>query len=335
MPWSITMSDFNFNVPITRRRVLALGGATAGGLLLAGSPLGGGVAVASPNGRRAIQSAASGGTLPVEQIEAIMQAEGTVMDTVLSIEIEREDLFVTGPEGIPFKPAWEIKHEFHFQPIGDNQALLNGDMALLAEELNPVIDQILANGLVFQAEHQHFFDLSPQVWFIHFRGINAPLQLAKAAAALVSVTTTPLPQHLPDNPTTPLNANALATILGGTAEIGSEGVVTVSIPRADTIVLAGVPLKPEAGAQVTVAFEPLEGGGSQYAAVAPDPGMTASEVNPTIGVLRKEGFAVHCLYNQETDEQPQLYFSHALAVGNAEDLARKVRKAINHMNLDF
>jgi hypothetical protein len=86
---------------------------------------------------------------------------------------------------------------------------------------------------------------------------------------------------------------------------------------------------------VTVAFEPLEGGGSQFAAVAPDPGMTASEVNPTIGVLRKEGFAVHCLYNQETDEQPQLYFSHALAVGNAEDLARKVRKAINHMNLDF
>lgn len=326
------MSNTNFNVPISRRRALALGGAAAGGLLLAGSPFGAGIAAPANGG---VQSASSGGRLPVKRIEEIMQAEGTVMDTVLTIDIDRDDLMVTGPGGIPFKPAWEINHEFYYQPIGVNKAILNGDVALLAEELNPAIDQILAHGLVFQAEHQHFFDLYPQIWFIHFRGVGNPIQLANAAAALVSVTGTPLPQTLPLNPTTPLNADALATILGGTAEIGSEGVVTVSVARKETIILGGVALKPETGVSATIAFEPLEGGGSQYVALAPDLPLIASEINPTIQTLRKEGFVIHCLYNQETDEKPQLYFSHQLAVGNAENLAHKLRRALNHMNLDF
>jgi len=49
--------------------------------------------------------------------------------------------------------------------------------------------------------------------------------------------------------------------------------------------------------------------------------------------LRDAGFVVHCLYNQETAEHPQLYFSHSLATGDAVDRARKVATALDKMNL--
>lgn len=80
----------------------------------------------------------------------------------------------------------------------------------------------------------------------------------------------------------------------------------------------------------TVAFEPL--GGGQRAAVAPDFALMAAEVNSVMRVMRRHGFAIHCLCNQETAEQPQLPFSHQLAVGNALALARKVRRGLDRTN---
>src|ERR1700710_1191946 len=46
-----------------------------------------------------------------------------------------------------------------------------GDVPLKPQELNPFIDALLANDLTFQAMHQHYFDLRPMYWFIHFRGV--------------------------------------------------------------------------------------------------------------------------------------------------------------------
>lgn len=80
----------------------------------------------------------------------------------------------------------------------------------------------------------------------------------------------------------------------------------------------------------TVAFQPL--GGGQHAAVAPDFALLAAEVDPVVRLMRRQGFAIHCLYSQETAELPQLYFSHQLAVGDALDLARKVRRGLDRTN---
>ena len=49
-------------------------------------------------------------------------------------------------------------------------AFFNGDLALKPEECNPFIDAIIANGLIFQAFHQHYIETHPNVWFIHWRG---------------------------------------------------------------------------------------------------------------------------------------------------------------------
>jgi hypothetical protein len=78
---------------------------------------------------------------------------------------------------------------------------------------------------------------------------------------------------------------------------------------------------------------PLDGG--KRTAVAPDFALIASEINPLVLKMREQGFTIHCLYNHETAESPQLYFSHQLAVGDAYDLARKIRNALEHTNTKF
>lgn len=315
---------------VTRRHALALGGSAVGGLAVAASPLAGVAAADDDHGGHA---ESQHGKLPVDKIQEIVQAEGTVSNGVLSIDIERTDIGdVPGPMGVTFTPAFEVEGTLTFQPLGSHRAFFNGDIALKAEETNPVIDAILANGLVFQAFHQHY-DQMDQIWFIHLRGAGDPLELAQAVHNVIKVTSTPLPQTMPSKPTTPLDADRLAKILHGDAEVGDEGVVAVTIDRTDKIVIDGIRVSPEANISTTVEFKPLNPGGTM-AAAAPDFSMEASEIQDVVSIMRKAGFHVGCLYNQETDEHPQLYFAHMVKTGDPYALAAEIREGLNQTDVD-
>jgi hypothetical protein len=313
------MSNTEPSARISRRHVLALGGTVAGGLAAA-TPL-----AAAAAGPRYGQH----GSLPAKQIEQIIQADGTVSKGVLGISIERPDIGgVTGPQGVMFTPSFELHGDLYFQPLGGRLAFFNGDLALLPGEVDPVIDAILTNGLAFQALHQHFYDLSPEVWFIHLRGRGDALTLARAVRNVLRATATPLPQTMPSNPTTPLDAKRLGRILRGDAQVGDDGVVTVSVSRTDTIVIDDVRVSPEANISTSVEFLPLDAAGSR-AAASPDFSMTTGEIAPVIRVMRRQGFDIGCLYNQETGEQPQLFFSHQFATGDPYILAGHIRAGLD------
>ena len=297
--------------------------------LLAGAGAAGAVALGRPSGAFAAPPARQRGKLPAEDIQKIIGAEGSVNQGVLSISLGRDDIGkVQGPQGVEFDSAFQINGDLTFEPLGSRHAFFNGDLALKASELNPVIDAIDANGLVFQAMHQHFFDLDPMVWFIHFRGKGENHALATAVRKVIDVTSTPLPQKAPSNPTTPLDAKKLAKTLHGTAEVGEEGVVTVTVDRTDRIVVDGIQVNPEANISTNIQFKPLAADGSR-AAAAPDFSMTSREVDRVIPTMRAQGFEVGCLYNQETGESPQLYFSHMLATGDPQALAVAIRRGLD------
>lgn len=320
------MSDQQHDTSPSRRRILTTGGAAAGGLLAAGA-LGAGTAAAAPASRA--NPSASAGSIEkiVEGIERILQADGTVNNGVLEVNINRSDLVVRGPGGIRLLEGFQLQHEFYFQAVGSTAAMLNGDLALTAAETQPVIEALIANGLVFQAFHQHLYNLEPDIWFVHFRGHGDPLHLARAAAAVVAKTGAPLPQTSPRNPTTPLPADRLGSILGGDATIDESGVVTVTVPRTDRVTLGGYPIHPELGISTNIQFQPH---GTGQAAVVPDFSMTAGEIQPVIATMRGLGWEIGCLYNQETDEHPQLFFSHMAKLGNPISLAREIRRGLDH-----
>ncbi|MEU8307479.1 DUF1259 domain-containing protein [Actinomadura sp. NPDC048955] len=301
------------------------------GLVATGVAAPGGTATAAgPERPRAAASQTRAGTqrLPVKAIEKILQADGQVSKSgVLEVDIDRKDLHVIGGNPpVRFKDGFQLQHELFFQSLGRGKAILNGDLTLRPQEIQPVIDAFIAHGLTFQAQHQHLYDMRPMVWFVHFRAIGDPIRLAGAARAVIGKTSTPLPQHSPPHPRTPLPVRKLERVLGGDATVGENGIVTVTVRRTDKIRLGGVVVDPDLGVSTNIQFQPL---GRGRAAVIPDFSMTASETQPVISVMRRHRWEVGCLYNQETDEHPQLYFSHMYRVGDPVELARQIREGLD------
>lgn len=315
------------------RRLLGMSAVLAGGALataLVGSTASVAAVPSSPPG--GVRAASESTQLPVQQIEKIERADGTFSSGVLTIDINRSDLHVHGLHGVRFKTGFEIQHELYFQSLGRHRAAFNGSVAVKQSEIAPVIDEILKQGLTFQAEHQHYTDLSPMVWFIHFRGTGEPRALAEKVHTVVRATSTPLPQSSPKHPTTPLPAKRLAAILGGEASVGDNGVVTVDVPRRHSVVLGGHRINPGLGVQTNISFEPY--GGGDRAVVAPDFAMTTNEITPVTRIMRSHGWEDGCLYNQETGESPQLFFSHMVKTGDAVTLAHQIRRALDHTDVE-
>jgi len=309
-----------------KRRTLTAGGAMIAGIALGNAP-GTAQAQAGPG------KIPPPGALPVQDIARILRTTGRVTGPVLHISQQRRDLNdVTGPSDVPFKPAFAIHNDFHFQAIDNGRAILNGELALRAEEVNAVIDRIVATGLVFQAFHQHFFDLDPQIWHVHLRATGSPYGVARGLEYVVGATGTPLPQTLPQNPSTTLDAPRLGRLLGGNAVIHEEGVVSVHLTRRDQVTLGGIAVDPRLGIGHDIYFEPLADGRT---AVAPKFALLPQEVALIMRLMRREGFDIHCLYNQETAEVPQLYFSHLFAVGNPYYFSRVIRRVLQQTLTSF
>lgn len=265
-----------------------------------------------------------------QKIESILQAQGQVSNGVFSVEIDRKDITDVTLHGVPITPSFQINGTVVYQTIRNGQIMMNADMALKANEIDPFIDALINHGIVFQAEHQHFYDFTPLVWFIHFRAMGDPETVTWGVKAALNKTSTPFPQTPPSNPSSPLPAAEIGRIIGARPQVGGGGVVMLQVPRAEPIMLGGVHINPYLNVETPIAFEPLPGG---QAAAVPDFGMIASEINNVVGTMRRQGWDTGCLYNQETDEHPQLYFSHNFKTGDPLQLAREIRNGLNRMNV--
>jgi hypothetical protein len=339
--WS-DVSGANLNSEVTRRHALTLGGGAAASVLGAGVLAGSAQArdhAAGSRGPLLVQH----GKLPAHAIQQIVQAQGTVSGGLLDITLSRGDIGpVQAPiPGVIMDGAFEVNGDAVFQPLGDNLAFFNGDLALKESEVQGFIAAVMANGLIFQALHQHFIGQSPQTWFVHWRGVDEPHRLAAKVHNVLTTTSIQLPQTMPINPTSPLNAKRLGKILGAKAMIGEEGVVSVNVDRAAPVVVNNYPVQnnrvqvsPGTNISNAISFKPLSATGSQAAGVI-DFAMTGAEVQPVEAFMQAHGWFIGCLYNQETAEHPQLYFTHFLKVGDAYELATEIRQALAMTNVKF
>ena len=100
----------------------------------------------------------------------------------------------------------------------------------------------------------------------------------------------------------------------------------IVVPRTDKITLGGMAIKPALNVSSNISIQPLDAG---MAAAAPDFAMKSDEVRPVLTTMRRHGWAVHCLYNQETAESPQLYFAHMMKTGEPIALAREIREGLD------
>src|SRR5215467_12601042 len=83
---------------------------------------------------------------------------------------ERNQLMPPGPLG--------MATGIGFQPTGGGKAAITGDFVLTADEVNPVIEALRANGIKVTALHSHMLDEQPRLFFMHFWANDDAIKLA-------------------------------------------------------------------------------------------------------------------------------------------------------------
>src|SRR5256885_5305586 len=247
---------------------------------------------------------------------------------VYRIGIGRSDLTVT-LDGVQIKPALALGSYLAFQKSG-KEAMVMGDLVLLQEEVNPVMKQLIAQGVQVTAIHNHLLRTTPQVMYMHYQGHGDAAKLATAVRTALAESKTPLeaPAKPTSQPAIDLDQAAIEKTLGAKAT-PNGGVLQFSIPRSEAIKERGMTVPPGLGMGIAINFQPTGGG---KAAITGDFVLIAKEVNPVLKTLRENGIEVTALHSHMLEEQPRLFFMHFWANDDAQKLAEGLKTALAKVN---
>jgi hypothetical protein len=204
-----------------------------------------------------------------------------------------------------------------------------GDLVLLEQEINPVMQKMVSGGLEITAVHNHLLRASPATFYVHIAGHGDAVRIATALRDALAESKTPLsvPASSSPPPAIDLETARLDQILGGKGQVNG-GVYQVSVARRDVVSDAGMAMSPSAplGLATGINFQPTGGG---KAAITGDFVLSSDEVNPVLTTLRANGIEVTALHSHMLTEQPRLFFMHFWANDDATKLARGLRAALD------
>ena len=121
----------------------------------------------------ALAASAQQRSLDIPAIEKATGVKGTwnEKEGVFKVSSPRTDLSVT-VAGVRMNPALGLTSWAAFQKAG-TQTMVMGDMVLLEDQVSPVLDAALQNGLEVTALHNHFLWDTPRVMFLHIGGMGS------------------------------------------------------------------------------------------------------------------------------------------------------------------
>jgi len=263
--------------------------------------------------------------------QAIRKTGSLQPGAVFKIGLPRTDLLVT-VRGVAINPLLALGSWIAFKKTGKDTVVM-GDLVLTEDEVGPVMWSLQESGIEQSALHNHVFDESPRVMYMHIHGHGDAAQLAGAIRRALSYTKTPLGPQLP-GPTlkrglpSEVDFHQVEQILGRPGK-DNNGVYQFSIARTEKITDDGMEVPPSMGVATAINFQSTGGG---RAAITGDFVLLAAEVNPVIHALRENGIAVTALHSHMLTESPRLFFMHFWANDDALKLARGLRSALDKTN---
>src|SRR5204863_6105895 len=163
----------------------------------------------------------------------------------------------------------------------------------------------------------------PRMYYMHVHAHGTPADLTrkvKPALDLIGKSASrpsPGPAAPAAAPATTIDTAKLAQIVGTQGE-QTGAVYKITIGRDDLkLTEMGAPINARMGLNTWAAFV----GTNDNAAVAGDVAMLASEVQPVLKALRKNGLDVVAIHHHMTGTQPTIYFLHYWGTGPADTLA--------------
>ena len=264
--------------------------------------------------------------LDTSAIEKITGVKGKSNKGEYKITIPQNDLDIE-VDGFRIIPPMGLGTWIAFTPSKEG-AMIMGDIILTENDLKPVQQEVIKEGLTISAIHNHFVRNHPNVIYMHIGGMGKTEEMAaKAKAVLDKVAESrghnPSTGSVPDVPYT-IDTKKLDDIIGTKGEM-SKGVYKYTLGRPDVALKEhGVTVTTFLGFNTWAAFQ----GSPDHAAVAGDFTMLEEEVAPVIKALVENGIEVVAVHNHMVHEQPRIFFLHYWGVGNAEQLARGLKAAL-------
>lgn len=143
-----------------------------------------GKSAARPAATGSAAPVAAGSKLDTAKIAQIVGTQGEQTGAVYKITIGREDLKLM-EMGAPINARMGLNTWAAFVGTNDNAAIA-GDVAMLANEVTPVLKALRKNGLDVVAIHHHMTQTQPTIFFLHYWATGPADKLAtgfKAALA--------------------------------------------------------------------------------------------------------------------------------------------------------
>lgn len=122
-------------------------------------------------------------TLAPAKIEAVLRYKGELKDGIYKIVVGRS----TKMGGHVMGKAMGVNTWAAFAG-SDDQAIVDGDFAMLESELQGVLKALRAGGIDVVAIHNHMANETPRILFLHFWGVGPTEGLAKTLRAALDVT---------------------------------------------------------------------------------------------------------------------------------------------------
>lgn len=126
-------------------------------------------------------AAAPAPTMDTAKIAQIAGHQGEQNGAVYKITVGRDDLKLT-EMGAPINARMGLNTWAAFVGTNDNAAVA-GDVAMLANEVTPVLKVLRQNGIDIVAIHHHMTGTSPTIYFLHYWGTGSVDKLAGAFKA--------------------------------------------------------------------------------------------------------------------------------------------------------
>jgi hypothetical protein len=145
-----------------------------------------GKSASRPTAAPAAPAAAPAATIDTAKLAQIVGTQGEQTGAVYKITIGRDDLKLT-EMGAPINARMGLNTWAAFVGTNDNAAVA-GDVAMLANEVQPVLKALRKNGIDVVAIHHHMAGTQPTIYFLHYWGTGPAEKLATAFRAAVSET---------------------------------------------------------------------------------------------------------------------------------------------------
>ena len=265
--------------------------------------------------------------IDIATIERVTGMKGKENNGEYKITIPQNDLDVK-VDGFKIIPPMGLSTWAAFSPTKDG-VMVMGDIVITEDDLKPVQQEIIRQGLTSTAIHNHFVRNHPNIMFMHMGGSGNTEAISKKVKAVLdkvkeSRGKEPSSGSVADVENT-LDTKRIDEILGHNGEM-SKGVFKHTIGRSDVnLTEHGVPVTTFLGFNTWAAWQ----GTPEKAAVAGDFTMLEDEVEPVFKALIENGIEVVALHNHMAHEKPRIFFLHYWGVGKAEQLAKGLKAALN------